>query len=403
MKLNFKSIMALMLCVVMMLGVMTACNNEPVDDETINESDDRKDKGNMVLELSGVDTSKVNYYIPSENPVGYIDNNGEKLVPEYLMKINGIPVTVEEFRYPYLNIKYTLDGGDDSLWAEDAPEETRLTAEDIEELTEQAVEYVKQTTLYQILAAKYGLEITEDEKEEINSSIQETIDAMNAEGSTLTYEQALEESYYSDGLYRYTMDLYTIASKVYNHLYFSENAPLGYTPDEMLKALTDDGYVRTQQLLVKFPDAPTEGTEDEIAAAVEQGKKDAKAKAEQALAKIKNGEDFMTVVKEYNEDPGMDIYGEDGYYFNAGVMVKEYEEASFALEEGGVSEIVETPYGYHIIKRLPLESEFIAENAGTYLGEIYSLDFSDRLMATFDTMTVEFAPEFDLVSPTTLK
>ena len=75
------------------------------------------------------------------------------------------------------------------------------------------------------------------------------------------------------------------------------------------------------------------------------------------LSVIKNGEDFMTVVAEYNEDPGMDVYGEDGYYFNSGVMVEEYEEASFALEEGGVSEIVETTYGYHIIKRLPLDLE----------------------------------------------
>lgn len=407
---KFTASAALLLCAVILLCMFTACNNQttPADNAEQNIDNVQKPANSdentaEPLDLSGIDLSKVNYYVPAEQQTGYIDNNGEMLVPEYVLKINGIPVTIEEYRYPYLNIKASFDGGDDTLWTEEAPEESRLTQEDIDTLKDEALNYFKQTTAYQLMAVKYDLPLTEDEKAEIDSSVQQTIDSMNAEGSTYTYEQALNDSYFTDGLYRYTMSLYTIANKIFNYLYFNEGAPLAYTPDEMVKALADAGYIRTQQLLIKFPDAPTEGTDEEKAAAVEQGKADAKAKAEEVLAKIKNGEDFMEMVKEYNDDPGMDVYGEDGYYFTAGTMVKEYEDASFALEEGAVSDIVETSYGYHIIKRMPLEADYIAENAQTYMGEVYSSDFTDRLEATFDIMNVEYAPEYDLVSPLTVK
>ena len=199
------------------------------------------------------------------------------------------------------------------------------------------------------------------------------------------------------------MDLNTLANKLFESLYFAEGAPYAYDEATMLQKLKDMGYVRTQQLLVKFPDAPTEGTDEEKAAAVEAGKAEAKAKAEEALAKINAGEDFMSVVKEYNDDPGMDFYGEDGYYFTAGYMVKEYEDASFALEEGGVSGLVETTYGYHIIKRLPMESDYIKANATEYFGNEYQNDFFAKLEATFENMEVEYAPEYELIAPTTVK
>ena len=76
---------------------------------------------------------------------------------------------------------------------------------------------------------------------------------------------------------------------------------------------------------------------------------DPKATAEEVWAKAKAGEDFATLIAEYNEDPGAT---EAGYTFGPGEMVKEFEEASFALECGEISDVVKTEYGYHVIKRL---------------------------------------------------
>lgn len=76
---------------------------------------------------------------------------------------------------------------------------------------------------------------------------------------------------------------------------------------------------------------------------------DPKATAEEVLKKAKAGEDFDALMKEYNEDSGET---ESGYTFGKGEMVKEFENAAFALKYNEISDIVETQYGYHIIKRI---------------------------------------------------
>lgn len=79
-------------------------------------------------------------------------------------------------------------------------------------------------------------------------------------------------------------------------------------------------------------------------------KKEAKAKAEEVLKKIEAGEEFAALAKEYSADTGSAAEGGDLGYFKKGVMVAEFEDAAFGLEAGEVSDIVETQFGYHIIK-----------------------------------------------------
>ncbi len=80
--------------------------------------------------------------------------------------------------------------------------------------------------------------------------------------------------------------------------------------------------------------------------------KDAKAQAEEILAKLKkNPEDFDKLMAEYSQDPGSKTYP-DGYLFKEGDMVTEFYEGALALEAGEISEIVESPYGYHIILKV---------------------------------------------------
>lgn len=85
-------------------------------------------------------------------------------------------------------------------------------------------------------------------------------------------------------------------------------------------------------------------------------KKQAEAKAQEVLAKLNAGEDFDTLMNEYCEDPGL-AESPDGYVFTRGQMVAPFEKAAFAMEENEVSGLVPTDYGYHIIKRVPLNLE----------------------------------------------
>ncbi len=86
-----------------------------------------------------------------------------------------------------------------------------------------------------------------------------------------------------------------------------------------------------------------------------QGKSDAEKREirntmEKILSEARKGEDFSELVKKYSEDPGSKDNG--GLYenFTRGVMVKPFEDAAFSVPVGEISNIIETVYGYHILK-----------------------------------------------------
>jgi len=77
----------------------------------------------------------------------------------------------------------------------------------------------------------------------------------------------------------------------------------------------------------------------------------AKARAEELLGLIKKGEDFGKVAREHSEDSDSAVNGGDLGYITAGkTNSQEFEDAVFALKSGEVSNIIETPFGLHIVR-----------------------------------------------------
>lgn len=72
--------------------------------------------------------------------------------------------------------------------------------------------------------------------------------------------------------------------------------------------------------------------------------------AEKVLAEARAGKDFADLARKYSDDPGSAAKGGELGYFQRGTMVKPFEQAAFSLKPGEISGIVETPFGFHIIK-----------------------------------------------------
>ena len=98
---------------------------------------------------------------------------------------------------------------------------------------------------------------------------------------------------------------------------------------------------------------------------------DKKAMAEQILSRVKAGEDFAKIADELSQDPG--TKGKGGLYegVTKGKMVPEFEQAALGLEAGSIApNLVETDYGYHIIK---LEKKSQGKDATGQPAETYDV------------------------------
>jgi parvulin-like peptidyl-prolyl isomerase len=88
-----------------------------------------------------------------------------------------------------------------------------------------------------------------------------------------------------------------------------------------------------------------------IARTVTRNRLDAKARAAEALAKLRGGAEFEDMVKEYSDDPGsVDRLGLLGKFHRAD-LDPAFSKSAFALQVEQISDVVETPFGFHIIKR----------------------------------------------------
>lgn len=294
--------------------------------------------------------------------------------------IDGYKLTLAEYEYlyfTYLNsaLQYAAYYGFDALEDEEFLNSTK----------EMFASEIKTSPIVLKMASEKGITITE---EEFNNDVLGSYDTMKEE-----YGEEFETILASEATPSVNTILY------YNYIFKLYDKILAtYSDTEALETTLANDYIRAKHILIQFP------TNEDGSEVTDEQKAEALAKAEEVYEKAISGEDFDALITEYNEDPGME-YNSDGYFFTYNEMVPEFEQAAFALEDNGISEIVETTYGYHIIKKMPVDDAFKTTEAYTQVydslvGDSAFEEFYNDMQASADALTQTNVENYDeLIAP----
>lgn len=214
--------------------------------------------------------------------------------------------------------------------------------------------YIKENTQIQIeqLAAasiiakdKYGIKANGDVRKAVEKQKKEIYESY---GSKQAFEAFLTASHTTERAINTYLELYEIYTRLVDKI--SEKGEECYIPEKELQEGFNEEYkdkLRVQHILVSTQESDTAParTDEEALAIVNE-----------VLDKLSKGEDFDSLISEYNEDPGMSA---GNYYtFGEGEMVAEFEQASKDLQIGEYTkEAVKTSYGYHIIKKYAIDTD----------------------------------------------
>lgn len=303
-----------------------------------------------------------------------------------LLTVDGDAVHQDEFRAylmynkSYMESMLSMYGYDTSTLWNDAESGAAFT----EQLFEMADAQAAYLRVVNSEFNKLGLKLSRQEREDAYAQKQESIASIGGEEM---FQQWMEINGFTEQLYDNTVAT-SFEQSAIRDAYYGENGTRATLADQL--ARFNENYLCAKHILVKsVDDAGNELTGDALAAA--------QAKANEALEKVKAGEDFDTLIKQYNEDQGMDYYA-DGYVFTEGEMVDEFYEGTKALQPGETSpELVKSSFGWHIIKRLPLTEAQLEENDDIRTQIIVSLtdkSFDDEMNALLEAAQIEHTADY---------
>ncbi|MBQ2324314.1 MAG: peptidylprolyl isomerase [Oscillospiraceae bacterium] len=212
-----------------------------------------------------------------------------------------------------------------------------------------AIRTVTQQLVLENMAKKYGVALTEENRNALARQHEQYVEALGSEDAYRaelnklglreeTYERILSSDYLYTGLY---------------DLFSTPGSSLAPTEDDLVALAAEEGFISADHILIMTVDPATgQPLDDETVA-------QKRATAEDLLAQLRASDDpvtlFSALADEYSEDTGR-AANPDGYTFNENSgFVTEFTDAAYALAEGEISDIVESMYGYHILLRKPLD------------------------------------------------
>lgn len=316
---------------------------------------------------------------------------GKLQISREIATVNGRVATKAEFMYYLENVKQQMlaeSGTTDteSFW--DAEIDGVKAGEAAKN---RALEEMLRVEIACIKAEEKGLAASAEEIKQYRAMVKSTDSQQKAQIDAIQDATGLSDQQLIDLLAK-TALANAFASDI------NVNNPESLAPtEEEVAAAYQKEYVRVKHILIsntKEEAAEAETTEGEATLTEEEKAEAVKAEklalATEVLEKAKAGRNFDALIAEYGEDPGTEGSPE-GYTFTKGEMVAEFEKASFALAVGEISDLVESSYGWHIIKKfaLPTSGEDY-DNATQTIKADLSQDKYNALVDSYKSeMTIE--------------
>lgn len=344
---------ALFLCLCLMAAVLTGCGGSKIEYYEDDAADAQAADANPPAEDSAEEG------VPG---LGFAAYAADTVVGT----VNGEDVTWEEYYYwlsyyvDYVQYLAAMNGFALSGW--DAYE---LSAENTnaQVVLLNAQYAVIQYHTMSSKAAELGYTLDEEDLATIQAVYEENADyTMGDADGVCTEEEAanfalyLEQQNVSRALFDYMSEVSLLDEKIFDDQYGPNGELL---PDEEVLAFAqEEGVMSAKHILLLTVDQTTGEalTEEEIAERL-----DTITDLHEQLAAVADDTEelnalFDSLMDLYTEDTGYEAFPE-GYTYVPGVMVTEFEDAVNAMEEYGLSDVVETSYGYHIIMRLPVDPD----------------------------------------------
>ncbi len=310
-----------------------------------------------------------------------------------VFSVDGADVDAEEFFY-WLgffteNLAYSKYGDPSKINWEDEVNGLPLSEALINSARDAAALY----TVVRTQCAQRSLSPTPEQQAAFDLYMEEYIASLGGEEA---YHTALEQIGRSDEGLRRLLLTNTVLSSLLQDAVF----PLEEISDEALAAWAEEnGKMQVKHILFKtVDDSYTPLPEEEAAAA--------KEKAEATLAELRAAEDLealfdekMNALSEDGRTADGALAAPNGYFFGDGEMVAEFQEAAKALKEHEMSGLVETPYGYHILLRLPIDPDMARETWETAAKSENEEKMNDQLQVWIDEAEIVTTDLFDTVDP----
>ncbi len=237
------------------------------------------------------------------------------LTRKQFAKIDGTTVSMDMAKLMLGEYKYSYEQlFDDQVWQKNI---NNMTAEDYIKNT--VKDNVENIIFAHNLAESLNIELTDDEKERIRMAAEEYIETLN---DTDVSQDAVME--------------------FYQRLLVAEKGFYGITESVDTRVSTDEARVISVQYI--FFSTICYDDEYNVVSIPKTEKQVKRNLAKHVYDKLQGDSDFLELAKEYSDDV------KNFARFGRGEYVKEFEDAAFNMDSGDISDIVETEYGYYIIK-----------------------------------------------------